>query len=168
MMLFETARSISFFPEVCAVPWHCLLRQEQCCPQLWSSQSSAGIQTLFCMSVPGTCRKAAVTSEERGWSCWKSQSGGLSAFHQGICSVLCIQVVFNSLSEHQVFKFVLLLLKYKELEGSISCWSGNFKFIFCIHPDFPLSMGLPNCPLRVGSSKLDLSGCSWRLVQVQC
>lgn len=41
------------------------------------------------------------------------------------CSVLCIHVVFDSLQK--VFKFVLLFLKYKELEGSISCWSGNFR-----------------------------------------
>lgn len=82
---FETAKSISFFPEACAVLWHCLLKKEQCCPQFWSSQSSPWVWTLFCMSLPGTSRKAAVTPKKNGWCCWKSQSGGLSAFCQGIC-----------------------------------------------------------------------------------
>lgn len=157
------------FSQKCVLSsWHCLLRQEQCCPHLWSWQSSFWIQTLFSMSLPGTCRKAAVTSKKSGWCCWKSQSGGPSAFRQGMCwwravpscvSMLSLIVCHNTKSSNLFCYFWS-----RELEGSISSWSGNLKWISCIHPDLPLGMELPNCSLRVESSKLDLSGRSWSTV----
>lgn len=94
-------KALAFSQKCVLSSWHSLLRQKRCCSQLWSSQSSPWIQTLFCMSVPGTCRKAAVIPKKSGWCCWKSWWAECllpgDMLVEG-CSVLCSHVVFNSLS----------------------------------------------------------------------
>lgn len=162
---FETAKSISFFPKVCAV----LLALFTEAGAMLSSAPELTKQPLETNPLLRVTTRHLQKASSNIWKEWLVLlekpvwwPGCLPAGNVLVegCSVTYICVVFNSLSQHQVhnnFKVILLLLKCKELEGSISRWSGNFKWIFCIHPDLPLDMELPNCPLMVGSSHLVLN-----------